>query len=83
MAASRPLPLDNSDTQKALSGDANLEQNEARIIHLSDYFMKLGSQFTHRHAQQQAVKGHETHKLQAKAVRFFQGQQELNLTNKV
>jgi hypothetical protein len=83
MAATRPLSSVSLPAKAEHSSPDTHAEHGARIIDLSDYFTKLGSGLKQREAHQSsAPKMQDTHRLQAKAVRFFQGQQELSLTNK-
>lgn len=83
MAASRPLSLNALQRHALQATRDEQEQNGAQIIDLSAYFTMVGSQLTPRPAQPHSLhKANDPRKLQGKAVRFFQGQQELLLTNK-
>jgi|APCry1669189000_1035189.scaffolds.fasta_scaffold244933_1 hypothetical protein len=80
MAATRPLP----HRQLTLKSDQLVPKTGAQIIDLSAYFALVGSQhkpgIEHQKLAERAP--NYPHKLQGKAVRFFQGQEELHLTNK-
>lgn len=80
MAATRPLPL----VQLPLKAEQVIPETGAQIIDLSAYFALVGNQHNpgteHRKLLERTT--NYPHKLQGKAVRFFQGQEELHLTNK-
>ena len=80
MAATRPRPL----MQLPLKAEQLIPETGAQIIDLSAYFALVGNQ--HKpgtdHSKRLERPTNYPHKLQGKAVRFFQGQEELHLTNK-
>jgi|GEM_PF-1972666 hypothetical protein len=80
MAATRPLP----HTRPTLKSEQLIPKTGAQIIDLSAYFALVGSQHNPGIEQQKSAERSYSHprNLQAKAVRFFQGQEELHLTNK-